>query len=119
MLLLVLASGQAIAQVTASLDRDQAVMGDTLQLTISTRGKENINNIDLRPLLSDFDILRRSTSSNTSIVNGQRTRTRQVMLDISPKREGTLQVPALRVGNTETNMLLVAVGPPISRNAAS
>ena len=117
MLLLVLASGQASAQVTASLDRDQAVMGDTLKLTISTRGNENINNIDLRPLLSDFDILRRSTSSNTSIVNGQSTRTRQVILDLSPKREGTLRVPSLRVGNTESNMLLVAVGPPVSMNA--
>ncbi|MEH6518174.1 MAG: BatD family protein [Halioglobus sp.] len=116
-LLLALASGQASAQVTASLDRDQAVMGDTLKLTISTRGNENINNIDLRPLLSDFDILRRSTSSNTSIVNGQSTRTRQVMLDISPKREGTLRVPSLRVGNTESNMLLVAVGPPVSIDA--
>ena len=116
-LLLVMASGQANAQVTASLDRDQAVMGDTLQLTISTRGNDNINNIDLRPLLADFDILRRSTSSNTSIVNGQSTRTRQVMLDISPKREGTLRVPSLRVGNTESNMLLVAVGPPVSLNA--
>ncbi|MFT6287485.1 MAG: hypothetical protein ACJA09_002239 [Alcanivorax sp.] len=117
MLLLIMAGGQVSAQVTASLDRDQAVMGDTLQLTISTRGNENINNIDLRPLLSDFDVLRRSTSINTSIINGQSTRTRLVMLDISPKREGTLRVPSLRVGNTESNMLLVAVGPPVSIKA--
>ncbi len=114
--LLMTLAAPVFAQVTASLDRDQAVMGDTLRLTLSTRGSENMDNIDLRPLLTDFDILRRSTSTNTSIVNGERTTTRDVMLDISPKREGTLRVPPMRVGNTQTNLLLVAVGPAVSMN---
>ena len=79
LVLTLLAGGPALAEVTASLDRDQAAMGDTLQLTISADGNENINNIDLRPLLKDFEILRRSTSSSTRIINGQTTRTREVL----------------------------------------
>ena len=115
MLVLTLLTGsQALADVTASLDRDQAAIGDTLQLTISADGDENINNIDLRPLLKDFEILRRSTSSSTRIINGQTTRTREVTLDIKARREGTLRIPPLQIGNSRSNMLLVAIGPAVS-----
>lgn len=102
-------SGPALATLSASVDRDRVAMGDTLRLTITATGNERINNLDLRPLLTDFEILRRSTSSNTSINNGQRTSTRSVTLDITPRRQGTLRVPALRAGNDEGNYLLVSV----------
>jgi BatD DUF11 like domain len=119
LVLTLLAGGPALADVTASLDRDQAAIGDTLQLTISADGNENINNIDLRPLLKDFEILRRSTSSSTRIINGQTTRTREVTLDISARREGTLRIPPLQVGNSRSNMLLVAIGPAVSLDAGA
>jgi len=119
LVLTLLAGGPALAEVTASLDRDQAAIGDTLQLTISADGNENINNIDLRPLLKDFEILRRSTSSSTRIINGQTTRTREVTLDISARREGTLRIPPLQVGNSRSNMLLVAIGPAVSLDAGA
>jgi len=119
LVLTLLAGGQALADVTASLDRDQVAIGDTLQLTISADGNENINNIDLRPLLKDFEILRRSTSSSTRIVNGQTTRTREVTLDISARKEGTLRIPPLQVGNSRSNMLLVAIGPAVSLDAGA
>lgn len=115
--LIIFSAGQAMAEVKASLDRDQAAVGDTLQLTISTSDGENINNIDLRPLLKDFEILRRSTSSSTRIINGKTTRERQVTLDIKARREGTLRIPPLQVGNSRSNMLLVAVGPAVALDA--
>ena len=109
-----LACNYSFADVTASLDRNQAAMGDTLQLKISADGDENINAIDLRPLLKDFEILRRSTSSSTRIINGQTTRTREVTLAIAARREGTLRIPPLQVGNSRSNMLLVNVGPAVA-----
>ena len=101
----------ARAELTASVDRERVAMGDRISLTISATANEAINNIDLRPLTQDFDILQRSSNSSTSIINGQRTNSRQVILEISPKREGTLRIPALRVGRDETNYLLLAVAP--------
>lgn len=115
--LFVFSTSHAAAEVKASLDRDQAAVGDTLQLTISTTDGENINNIDLRPLLKDFEILRRSTSSSTRIINGKTTRERQVTLDITARREGTLRIPPLQVGNSRSNMLLVAIGPAVALDA--
>jgi hypothetical protein len=111
LLLALIASPGIRAELTASVDRDRIAMGDTVRLTISATADEPINNVDLRPLLKDFEILQRSSSSTTNIVNGERTSTRQAIIDISPKREGTVRVPALRVGRGETNYLLIAVGP--------
>ncbi|MEH6584509.1 MAG: BatD family protein [Halioglobus sp.] len=108
-------SCSAKAELSASVDRDRVALGDTIQLTISATGNEPINNIDLRPLTQDFQILQRSTASSTNIINGERSSTRQVILDIVPKREGSLRVPSLRVvGSGETNYLLIAVGPATS-----
>ena len=113
LVLLACAFGTAstVAAVTASVDRDRVALGDTVRLTITADGNEETSNTDLRPLLADFEVLQRSTSSNTSIVNGRRTHTRQILIDITPRREGTLKIPPMRVGNTTTNMLLLAVAP--------
>ncbi len=110
-LALILASASSQAAVTASLDRDRVAMGDTMRLTITATENEEISSADLRPLQVDFEVLQRSTSSNTSIINGRRTHTKQMLIDITPRREGTLKVPPIRVGQHATNMLLVAVGP--------
>jgi len=110
-LVLILGSAVSHAAVNASLDRDRVAMGDTMRLTITVTGNEEINSTDLRPLLADFEILRRSTSSNTSISNGRRTHVKQLLLDITPRREGTLKIPPMRVGQSATNMLLVSVSP--------
>jgi hypothetical protein len=110
-IIMVLASASVNAALTASVDRDRVAMGDTIRLTIAATNDEPINNTDPRPLLRDFEILQRSSSSNTSIINGDMTSTRQLILDITPKREGSLRIPPLRVGRDETNYLLIAVGP--------
>ena len=110
-LAMLLGSASSLAEVRATLDRDRVAVGDTLRLTITVTGNEEISSTDLRPLLADFEILQRSTSSNTSITNGRRTHIKQLLIDITPRREGTLKIPPMRVGSSATNMLLVAVSP--------
>ena len=109
--LAIVASFGVRAELIASVDRDRVAMGDTIRLTITGTANEPINNVDPRPLLRDFEILQRSSSSSTNIVNGKRTSSRQVILDLRPIREGSLRIPALQVGRGKTNYLLVAVAP--------
>lgn len=111
LILIALFSNQAHAELTARLDRDRVALGDALRLTISATAGERINAIDLRPLSADFEILNRSNSSKTSIVNGERSHTQELLLDIRPRREGTLRIPPMRAGSHITNLLLVSVGP--------
>ena len=110
LLMTVTASG-SFAAVNASLDRQHAVQGDTLRLTITATDDEDLEQLDLRPLTADFEILQRSNSSKTSYVNGQFSSTREILLDITPRREGNLTVPPLHVGQDMTSALPVAVGP--------
>jgi len=110
-LLLAIAASGSLAAVSASLDRQRAALGDTLRLTITATDKEDLEQLQLQPLTADFEILQRSSSSKTSYVNGQYSSTREILLDITPRREGNLAVPPLRVGQDVTSALPVIVSP--------
>ncbi|HEY6131124.1 MAG TPA: BatD family protein [Halioglobus sp.] len=109
-LIVALGGNGALGAVTASLDRDRVALGDTLQLTITATDDEELSDAELRPLLGDFEILQRSSSSNTSIVNGRMSQSRQMIIDLTPIREGNLRIPSLHVGTSTTPSLTVLVG---------
>ncbi|MBN7797988.1 BatD family protein [Parahaliea mediterranea] len=112
MALLTLFSAGARAALEASVDRRQIAMGDTLRLVIETTGDEELADIDLEPLKRDFDILQRSSASSVQIVNGQRSHTKQLVVDLSPLRQGALRIPPLASGGERSNAVTVEVGPP-------
>ena len=106
----------ALALLDAKVDRARVSLGDSLRLTISATAGDTTDGLDIGPLYKDFEILQRSTTNSTQFINGRRMNTRQVILEIAPKREGTLRIPPLRAGRAETNMLLIAVGPAPAAN---
>lgn len=109
LVMLLILPSQALAEVTAAVDRNVMAMGETLRLTITATEGENTKEADLRPLLANFDILQRASSSNYSLVNGRGSHTEQLQLDITPRREGVLRIPAMRIGKGVTNALEVTV----------
>ena len=114
LLALLLACPAALGVVEATVDRNRVALGDTLSLTISaTEDGEDIGSVDLSPLQQDFEILQRSTRSNTSIVNGQRSHSRQLLLEITPKRTGSLTIPALVAGQGTSRPLAIEVSEPV------
>lgn len=98
--------------VSASLDRTQVKLGDSLSLTLSATDGEDVNDVDLDALRTDFSILGRSSSSNISISNGRRQSLKQLIVSLSPKREGLLSIPAFNVDGQHTQALSVTVEPP-------
>ncbi len=113
LLALLLTSQLSLARVEATVDRSRVMLGDTLNLTISATEKgEDVSGIDISPLQQDFEVLQRSTRSSTSIVNGQRTHSRQLLMEITPRRTGTLTIPSLLAGNASTRPLQVEVSKP-------
>ena len=101
-----------LAAVNAELDRSRIAMGDTVRLTITATDGEDVAETDLQPLQDNFEILQRSSSSNISFVNGRRSSTKQLVVDLSPLKEGALDIPALDVDGVKTQPLRVAVTPP-------
>lgn len=110
-LLLPLLAQPAAAALEARVDRNQVAMGDTLRLEITATGGEDLNALDLGPVQEQFDILQRSSSNSVNIVNGQRSETRKLTLEMTPLREGDLRIPPLVSGSARTAALFVKVGP--------
>ena len=68
-MLLSLGATCALAAAQATLDRDRIALGDTLTLTITATNNDDLSEASLDPLFADFEVLQRSSSSNTNIVN--------------------------------------------------
>lgn len=111
LLLLVVLAHDASAAVTAKIDRTRVTLGDSLRLTITATDDEDISDRDLAPLLADFEIMQRSTSSNTSIINGRMSQSRQMIVDLAPLREGNLVIPPMQIGSSTTPALTIVVSP--------
>jgi hypothetical protein len=111
LLLLQLSAAGAQAALTASLDRQRIHMGETARLTLRSDGDEDPGESDLEALREDFDILQRSSSISTSIVNGRSTRQRELVLEITPRRTGSLWIPSFEVGGERSTALNVEVLP--------
>jgi hypothetical protein len=101
----------AQAAVIASLDRSNVELNEsfTLKITVDTA-------IDTEPdasaLEEDFYVGTRSQLSNTTIVNGQISRSRTWTYVLMAKREGNLVIPPVRIGNEQSEPVPVSVSPP-------
>ena len=105
------ATGQAHAQVRASLDAAQIAVGDTVQLTLEHNGQTS-GQPDLAPLRQDFDILGTSSSTSIELLNGAASEKTEVVLTLAPKLGGRLTIPSLVWNGQRSEALsLLVTGP--------
>lgn len=103
----------AHAAVVASVDRAEVELNEsfTLDVTVDT-------SIDIEPDVSrveqDFYISTRTQLSNTTIVNGQISRSRTWKYVLMAKREGNLVIPPVVIGNEQSNPVPITVRPASS-----
>jgi oxygen tolerance protein BatD len=111
-LLLAAWAGSAQAVTRASLDRNQVAMGGTVTLSIDSDQAGAAP--DLSPLLADFSIEGQSVNRSMQWINGSAQSTTTYVLQLAPKREGALVVPAIKLGSDLTTPLplRVAAGAP-------
>ena len=98
------------AAVTASVDRADVEINEsfTLKILVDT-------NIDVEPDASalevDFHVGQRSQLSNTTIINGQISRSRTWTYVLVARRAGDHVIPSIIVGNEQSNPLHIVVSP--------
>ena len=100
---------QALAAVTATVNKNNLAPGDTLQLRIQRDGSAD-GQPDLSALKKDFDVLGSSRGSNVQIINGQMSTQTQVTVLLAPKRTGKIQIPPLQWGNEHSASIELTVG---------
>ncbi len=104
-------AGAAEAAVIASVDRADIELNEsfTLKITVDTA-------IDIEPdasaLEQDFYVGQRSQLSNTTIVNGQISRSRTWTYVLMAKREGNLVIPPIIIGTEQSEPVPLAVRAP-------
>ncbi|MCC2624559.1 MAG: hypothetical protein K0R14_432 [Burkholderiales bacterium] len=106
----------ANAIIPASVDRSTPGLGQSFTLTIDA-SKAN-SDPDLSPLNTNFEILGTSTSSQTSIVNGNVSSQKSFIISLSPKNPGKQTIPSITVGNDKTAPIAIEVTKPNAREQA-
>lgn len=99
----------ALADLTATIDRTEVRLGESLLLTLSSDGVTDPASADLSPLARDFEILQQSSRSSTQIVNGTTTREKALVIELVPRRAGALEIPALFAGGERTQPIELQV----------
>jgi len=102
--------GLSAAEITAKLDRDSIVEGETVTLVIQTDDPKQSLETNLDQLEADFHIVDQRTETQMSIVNGRQSATVRLLLTLEPKRTGKLTIPGLQFrGGDRTSPKLLAV----------
>ncbi len=108
--LMALISTPLFATVSAQVDKNPVLAGESLSLTIrSESGKDEPN---LAVLDQDFQILGQRSSSQIRMINGHTTRTHEWLVQLRPKRLGTLRIPPIPVGSELTDAIEITVKQP-------
>ena len=102
-----------LAEIRSDVDRETIGMGESLRLTITGDASERLDQLDLAALQFDWEILSSSSSTNTSFINGARSTTRTLSLDLLPLRDGILSIPSLSTGGNRTTPIAIQVNPQV------
>lgn len=103
------ALAQETAPVTARVDRNSLVEGETLTLVLQTNDARQSLEADLSALENDFILLDQRSETQMSIVNGQQSAVIRKMIMLEPRRAGRLTIPALEVGGARTQPITIHV----------
>lgn len=106
-----LALATAQATTTAQVDRSDIELNESFTLELTTD-----SNIDMQPdvtvLETDFYVGQGNQLSNTTIANGQIRRSKTWTFTLMPKRAGELVIPAISIGNEQSNPVRIRVSEP-------
>lgn len=98
----------AQAATRAWLDRNQVALGESVTLNIETDQVAAVPDFSL--LRADFDLSGQSSSSRMQMVNGAVTAKTTYVVNLAPRRTGTLAIPALPIGTQRSPPLALVVG---------
>jgi hypothetical protein len=107
----------ALAQgppVIASVDRAVVRVNESFVYVLRAEGPVT-GDPEIAPLAAQFDILNAPSSTRSiGIVNGRRSEVYEWQFPLMPKAPGDFTIPALRVGDRQTNSVAVRVLAPES-----
>lgn len=99
----------ALSNVTAVVDKNPAMMNESILLTITADDDVDRDALDTSPLAKDFIVGQTRVSSQTSIVNFDATRLTTWKIILISRKAGQYVIPALTVDNLTTKPINLTV----------
>ena len=96
------------AAFTASVDRTTIASHESLELTLRTDESTKVSP-DLGTLAESFDLLGIRQQQSTRIVNGRSSYARDWIVTIMPRKQGKLTIPAISLGDQQTQPITITV----------
>lgn len=108
LLLSMMLSVSGYAKVTATVDRNQIVIGETFNLVIAVDNNTN-EQPDLSELSTVFRVLGTSQSSSTKIINGSYSVEKTWQISLLPLGAGDNTIPPIKLGAESTQAIQIKV----------
>ena len=104
-------AGTRAEELTSSLERNPIHAGESVHLVLELRRASGGLKPDLSPLHSDFQILHTSANTQIEFINGLQSAITRWTIELTPKRQGTLTLPPISVGQFQSQALTLGVLP--------
>lgn len=109
-----------VTQLNARVDKNPAMLDETIVLTVEAIGDADRNAFDSAVLLRDFIVGRTSVSSQTSIVNGAISKQTVWSTALTARNTGSFTIPSFTVeGVSSSPITLTIIEPSYKNNSAN
>jgi hypothetical protein len=99
----------ALSKVTATVDKNPAMINESILLTVTADDDINRNELDTGPLQKDFIVGQTSVSSQTSMVNFKTSRITKWQVILIARSAGKLIIPSLSIESQQTTPIEITV----------
>ena len=108
-LLLLSMSLQAVTQLSAQVDKNPALRGESVTLTVRANAKVAADAINFRALEQDFTVMLPSVSTSSQIINGQASQSTSWTVVLLPKAAGSFTIPAFTLQGLSSEPITLQV----------
>lgn len=101
-LVLMLVKNFAYASIIIDYYPRDIALGETIKLTLTLDNAAKTGSPNLMPLLKDFEVLSTARAYSFANINGKTSSKAQWTIIIKPKRAGKITIPAINIGNEQS-----------------
>ncbi|NRQ41984.1 protein BatD [Rheinheimera sp. YQF-2] len=100
---------QALTQLTATVDKNPALRGESITLEVQADTRAAADAFNFRVLEQDFTVMVPSVSQSTRIINGNASQSTSWKVVLLPKRSGDFTIPAFSLQGLSTKPIQLQV----------
>lgn len=109
LLLLPLSAAQAFSSLSSSVDKNPAMLGEAITLTLSADGRFAADAIDFRVLEQDFRVMLPSVSQSTQVINGVTQHNTSWSVSLFASNTGSYRIPAFELNGVRSEPIELSI----------